>query len=165
MISLPIKDRLKDASDELELVIVKDMMLTGFDAPPLHTLYLDRPLKGALLMQTLARVNRTYEGKADGLLVAYAPLDENLAKALAEYTSSDQESRPIGKGVDEAAAIAIDLVAKIREMLVGCDWRAILRRGGPRAMLNAATTTTNFIRDPQNPLNAPSLGDERLAGR
>ncbi|HRA10007.1 MAG TPA: type I restriction endonuclease subunit R, partial [Microbacteriaceae bacterium] len=68
-----IKDRLKDAADELELVIVKDMMLTGFDAPPLHTLYLDRPLKGALLMQALARVNRTFEGKQDGLLVAYAP--------------------------------------------------------------------------------------------
>ncbi len=64
-----IKERLKDVDDELELVIVKDMMLTGFDAPPLHTLYLDRPLKGALLMQTLARVNRTFRGKEDGLLV------------------------------------------------------------------------------------------------
>ena len=75
-----IKERLKDADDELELVIVKDMMLTGFDAPPLHTLYLDRPLKGALLMQTLARVNRTFRGKQDGLLVAYAPLADNLAQ-------------------------------------------------------------------------------------
>ena len=73
-----IKQRLKDADDELELVIVKDMMLTGFDSPPLHTLYLDRPLKGALLMQTLARVNRTFRGKDDGLLVGYAPLAENL---------------------------------------------------------------------------------------
>ena len=80
-----------------ELVIVKDMMLTGFDAPPLHTLYLDRPLKGALLMQTLARVNRTFRGKEDGLLVAYAPLAENLAKALAEYTAvrpDEQAGRP-----------------------------------------------------------------------
>ena len=58
-----IKKRLRDADDELQIVIVKDMMLTGFDAPPLHTLYLDRPLKGALLMQTLARVNRTFRGK------------------------------------------------------------------------------------------------------
>ena len=65
-------------------------MLTGFDAPPLHTLYLDRPLKGALLMQTLARVNRTFRGKQDGLLVAYAPLADNLSKALAEYTATDQ---------------------------------------------------------------------------
>ena len=82
--------------DELEIVIVKDMMLTGFDAPPLHTLYLDRPLKGALLMQTLARVNRTFRGKTDGLLTAYAPLADNLNKALAEYTQEDQETRPVG---------------------------------------------------------------------
>ncbi len=75
-----IKKRLKDVDDELEIVIVKDMMLTGYDSPPLHTLYLDRPLKGALLMQTLARVNRTFRGKEDGLLVAYAPLADNLAE-------------------------------------------------------------------------------------
>lgn len=160
-----IKDRLKDGSDELELVIVKDMMLTGFDAPPLHTLYLDRPLKGALLMQTLARVNRTFEGKEDGLLVAYAPLADNLAKALLEYTVADQENRPIGRDVDEAAGIAIELVAQIRDMLAGCDWRAVLRRGGARAMLTAATTATNFLRDAADPLNDPELGADRLANR
>ena len=82
-----IKQRLREVDDELEIVIVKDMMLTGYDSPPLHTLYLDRPLKGALLMQTLARVNRTFRGKQDGLLVAYAPLAENLHQALAEYTA------------------------------------------------------------------------------
>ena len=160
-----IKDRLKDASDELELVIVKDMMLTGFDAPPLHTLYLDRPLKGALLMQTLARVNRTFEGKEDGLLVAYAPLADNLAKALSEYTATDQENRPVGRDVDEAVTIALDLVTQIREMLADCDWRAILRRGGPRAMLTAATTATNFLRDAANRLNDPALEGDRLANR
>ncbi|MBO0854960.1 MAG: type I restriction endonuclease subunit R, partial [Nocardia sp.] len=88
-----IRERLKNADDPLQLVIVKDMLLTGFDAPPLHTLYLDRPLKGALLMQTLARVNRTFEGKQDGLVVAYAPLAENLEKALAEYTITDRDER------------------------------------------------------------------------
>jgi type I restriction enzyme, R subunit len=55
-----IRQRLQNVDDSLELVIVKDMMLIGYDSPPLHTLYLDRPLKGALLMQTLARVNRTF---------------------------------------------------------------------------------------------------------
>jgi type I restriction enzyme R subunit len=160
-----IKDRLKDASDELELVIVKDMMLTGFDAPPLHTLYLDRPLKGALLMQTLARVNRTFEGKEDGLLVAYAPLADNLAKALSEYTDTDQEHRPVGRDVDEAVGIAVDLVAQIREIMTGCDWRAVLRRGGPRAMFAAAATATNFLRDAGNPLNDPALEGDRLANR
>ncbi|KQV07023.1 type I restriction endonuclease subunit R [Leifsonia sp. Root112D2] len=160
-----IKDRLKDSSDELELVIVKDMMLTGFDAPPLHTLYLDRPLKGALLMQTLARVNRTFEGKEDGLLVAYAPLADNLAKALSEYTTADQENRPVGRDVDEVVGIAAELVAQIRDMLADCDWRAILSRGGPRAMRTAATTATNFLRDASNSLNDPELGVDRLANR
>lgn len=160
-----IKARLKDADDELELVIVKDMMLTGFDAPPLHTLYLDRPLKGALLMQTLARVNRTFRGKRDGLLVAYAPLAENLAAALSEYTVSDRENRPIGRDIEEAVSIATALVAEIREVLAGCDWRAIVARGGPRAWRTAATTTTNHLRDPANPLNAPALENERLTVR
>lgn len=160
-----IKDRLKDAADELELVIVKDMMLTGFDAPPLHTLYLDRPLKGALLMQTLARVNRTFEGKQDGLLVAYAPLADNLAQALAEYTSADRANKPIGRDVDEVVGIATELVAQIREMLAACDWRAVLRAGGPRAMRTAATLATNHLRDAVNPLNDPALGAERLAAR
>ena len=82
------------------------MMLTGFDAPPLHTLYLDRPLKGALLMQTLARVNRTFRGKPDGLLVAYAPLADNLSQALAEYTETDRAKKPVGRNIDEAAALS-----------------------------------------------------------
>jgi type I restriction enzyme R subunit len=160
-----IKDRLKDADDELELVIVKDMMLTGFDAPPLHTLYLDRPLKGALLMQTLARVNRTFEGKEDGLLVAYAPLAENLAKALAEYTVADQENRPIGRDVDEAVAIATELVAQIRDTLTDCDWSTVLHSGTPRAAFTAVTMATNLLRDAANPLNAPELEGDRLANR
>ena len=86
-----IQERIKDAEDPLQLVIVKDMMLTGFDAPPLHTLYLDRPLQGALLMQTLARVNRTFRGKTDGLLVAYAPLAESLNR---RSPSTPRPTRP-----------------------------------------------------------------------
>lgn len=160
-----IKARLKDPADELELVIVKDMMLTGFDAPPLHTLYLDRPLKGALLMQTLARVNRTFRGKEDGLLVAYAPLADNLADALAEYTPTDQEKKPIGRGVDEAVAVAIELIAQIREMLAGCDWQAIASSGHSRGWRTAATMATNYLRNPHDPRNAPGLGTERLAAR
>ncbi|MGP6178555.1 type I restriction endonuclease subunit R [Microbacterium sp. A196] len=160
-----IKERLKNPDDELELVIVKDMMLTGFDAPPLHTLYLDRPLKGALLMQTLARVNRTFRGKDDGLLVAYAPLADNLAQALSEYTQEDQESRPIGRNVDEAAALALELISDIRSMLNGCDWRGVVRSGGPRALMTAATVATNFLRDSSSPLNDPSLENQTLKAR
>ncbi|MBP2412288.1 type I restriction enzyme R subunit [Arthrobacter stackebrandtii] len=159
-----IKSRLKDAEDELELVIVKDMMLTGFDAPPLHTLYLDRPLKGALLMQTLARVNRTFRGKEDGLLVAYAPLADNLAKALGEYTKDDQANKPVGRNIDEAVALTLGLLGTLGQLLAGFDWRAVLKKGGSKAWLNAATGATAFLRDPAHPGNAPSE-DETLASK
>ncbi|WP_306231935.1 type I restriction endonuclease subunit R [Agrococcus beijingensis] len=155
-----IKERLKDVDDELELVIVKDMMLTGFDAPPLHTLYLDRPLKGALLMQTLARVNRTFRGKRDGLLVSYAPLVENLSKALAEYTQTDQVERPVGREIDEAAVVARTMVDELRPLLGGYDWRGELARRDPRSMVRAVTGAANHIRDAADPANAPELEQE-----
>jgi type I restriction enzyme R subunit len=124
-----VKQRLKDLDDELELVIVKDMMLTGFDAPPLHTLYLDRPIKGALLMQTLARVNRTFRGKNAGLLVAYAPVAEKLKDALAEYTVTDREVRPVGRPVEAAEGAVRELLAQIAGVLEGFDWRARVASG------------------------------------
>lgn len=148
-----IKERLKNPTDDLELVIVKDMMLTGFDSPPLHTLYLDRPLKGALLMQTLARVNRTFRGKTDGLLVAYAPLADNLATALAEYSHTDQARKPVGKNIEEAAALVTVLVGRLRELLADYDWRAVLGQSGPKSFLNAVTGTVNYLRDPATPGN------------
>ncbi|ALO65797.1 DEAD/DEAH box helicase [Arthrobacter alpinus] len=170
-----IKERLKNVDDELELVIVKDMMLTGFDAPPLHTLYLDRPLKGALLMQTLARVNRTFRGKQDGLLVAYAPLADNLTSALAEYSDTDRAKKPAGKNIDEAIGMVHELVAQLRQILAGHDWKATLMKGGPKAFLNATWGAVNYLRDPLTPGNAvvPSSsastsadgsGQETLAG-
>ena len=158
-----IKERLKDVEDELEIVIVKDMMLTGYDSPPLHTLYLDRPLKGALLMQTLARVNRTFRGKEDGLLVAYAPLADNLAKALGEYTSSDQAAKPLGRGIDDAIELTLALVNTLAELLAGYDWRAVLKKGGPKAFFAASTGAANYLRDPATPGNRPTGEDESLA--
>jgi len=160
-----IKTRLKDVDDELEIVIVQNMMLTGFDAPPLHTLYLDRPLKGALLMQTLARVNRTFRGKEDGLLVAYAPLVDNLKAALAEYTTSDQTNKPIGRSVDEAVDVALELIDKLREILAGYDWKAVLNKGGNKAYFNAASGAANYLRDVATPGNEAALSDESLAAR
>ena len=158
-----IKERLKNVDDELQLVIVKDMMLTGYDSPPLHTLYLDRPLKGALLMQTLARVNRTFRGKEDGLLVAYAPLADNLAKALGEYTKTDQDRKPMGRNVDDAIALTVSLVDTLRGMLAGYDWRATLAKGGPKKFLSAVTGSVNYLRDPETPGNRVPEGEETLA--
>ena len=159
-----IKARLKDVDDELEIVIVKDMMLTGYDSPPLHTLYLDRPLKGALLMQTLARVNRTFRGKQDSLLVAYAPLVDNLAKALAEYTATDQVNKPVGKNIDEAVAATEALLGALDGLCAGFDWRARLT-GHPKAWIQAAVGLTNYLRDPATPGNGVPDGEEKLSDR
>ncbi|MGX7725076.1 type I restriction endonuclease subunit R [Rhodococcus sp. 5G237] len=160
-----IKKRLKDIDDELELVIVKDMMLTGFDAPPLHTLYLDRPLKGALLMQTLARVNRTFRGKEDGLLVAYAPVADNLAEALAEYTASDRKTKPLGRPVAEAVDAVKNCMTILDNMLHGFDWRQHRNAPGPRAWLDAIIATVAYLRDDQTPGNKVGEGEKTLATR
>ncbi|MGH3971871.1 MAG: type I restriction endonuclease subunit R [Pseudonocardiaceae bacterium] len=159
-----IKERLANVDDELEIVIVKDMMLTGYDSPPLHTLYLDRPLKGALLMQTLARVNRTFRGKQDGLLVAYAPLADNLQAALAEYTQQDQKHKPLGRNVEEAAALTESLVATIRGLLPG-RWKAARDAGNTRRRLQAVSAAVNYLRAPATAGNQVTEGEETLAGR
>ena len=158
-----VKERLRQVDDELEIVIVKDMMLTGYDSPPLHTLYLDRPLKGALLMQTLARVNRTFRGKEDGLLVAYAPLVDNLNAALAEYTVTDQENRPVGRSIDEAVALAETLLDELGRLTSGPDWRARLKGDPKRGWLNAVLAMTSYLRSPATPGNQVAEGEERLA--
>ena len=147
-----IKKRLKEPDDELEIVIVKDMMLTGFDAPALHTVYIDRSLKGALLMQTLARVNRTYRSKADGLLVAYAPLTDNLTKALKEFTTdaSAKGEKVVGQTAEEAAQIVFDLVGSVDDVVAstGVDWRALTKAETPSAWVKAALTVVNALRSP-----------------
>lgn len=81
--------RFKDADDPFKLVIVRDMWLTGFDVPPLHTMYIDKPMQGHGLMQAIARVNRVYKDKPGGLIVDYLGLAYHLQKALAAYTEAD----------------------------------------------------------------------------
>jgi type I restriction enzyme R subunit len=118
--------RSEDPDEELELVIVQSMWLTGFDSPPLHTLYVDRPMRGAALMQALARVNRTFRGKKDGLLVGYAPLTMYSARWKPSPTCGRR--RPTG---DKSAAAALSgLEAAAR---VGGAWRRRPPResGGP----------------------------------
>lgn len=83
-----LASRLKDANDELKLVIVQSMWLTGFDAPPLHTLYVDKKMKGAALMQAIARVNRVYKDKPGGLIVDYIGIGQDLRDAMGVYTDS-----------------------------------------------------------------------------
>ena len=143
-----VQKRIKSPDDELELVIVKDMLLTGFDAPSLHTLYVDRPLKGALLMQTLARVNRTWRGKDNGLLVGYAPLVENLEAALAEYSDTDRRAKPQGRMIDEAVQLALELLAEL-DATLPLDWHARLREDpSASAYLNTVLAAANTLLAP-----------------
>lgn len=89
-----LAERMKNPDDELELVIVRDMWLTGFDAPSMHTLYIDKPMKGHNLMQAIARVNRVYKDKPGGLVVDYLGIAADLKKALAFYSDSGGKGDP-----------------------------------------------------------------------
>lgn len=89
-----LADRMKDTEDELKLVIVRDMWLTGFDAPSMHTLYIDKPMKGHNLMQAIARVNRVYKDKPGGLVVDYLGIASDLKKALSFYSDAGGKGDP-----------------------------------------------------------------------
>ncbi len=89
-----LADRMKDPEDELQLVIVRDMWLTGFDVPMLHTLYIDKPMRGHNLMQAIARVNRVYKDKPGGLVVDYLGIASDLKKALSFYSDSGGKGDP-----------------------------------------------------------------------
>ncbi|MEZ9356096.1 type I restriction endonuclease subunit R [Vibrio breoganii] len=96
--------RYKDTDDELQLVIVRDMWLTGFDAPCCHTMYIDKPMKGHNLMQAIARVNRVFKDKPGGLVVDYIGIANELKNALKTYTNSQGKGQPT---VDTAEAFAV----------------------------------------------------------
>ena len=97
--------RIKDPDDVLKLVIVCDMWLTGFDAPSLHTMYVDKPMRGHGLMQAIARVNRVFRDKPAGLIVDYIGVAQNLKSALGQYSRDDRRHA----GIDEAEAVAVML--------------------------------------------------------
>ena len=90
-----LAERMKDPNDPLSIVIVRDMWLTGFDAPSLHTMYIDKPMQGHTLMQAIARVNRVFRDKPGGLIVDYLGLAFELKKALSEYTEGDRRETGI----------------------------------------------------------------------
>jgi type I restriction enzyme R subunit len=118
-----IGERLKNPTDSLKLVIVRDMWLTGFDAPCLHTSYVDKPMRGHSLMQAIARVNRVFtEGKEGGLVVDYLGIAQELKHALAEYTASGGEGKPT---LDQELAVAkmLELFEAIEYQLRHFDWK------------------------------------------
>lgn len=117
-----IGERLKDPDDPLKLVIVRDMWLTGFDAPCLHTLYVDKPMKGHNLMQAIARVNRVYKDKPGGLVVDYIGIASDLKKALATYTESGGKGEPT-LDIKQAVHAMREKFEVVDQMLAGFDYR------------------------------------------
>ncbi|ADE14067.1 type I site-specific deoxyribonuclease, HsdR family [Nitrosococcus halophilus Nc 4] len=117
-----IGERLKDPGDPLKLVIVRDMWLTGFDAPCLHTLYVDKPMKGHNLMQAIARVNRVYKDKPGGLVVDYIGIASDLKRVLAIYTESGGKGQPT-LDIDDAVRAMQEKFEVVQQMLAGFDYR------------------------------------------
>jgi len=116
-----IASRLKDEKDPLQMVIVVDMWLTGFDAPVLHTMYLDKDMSGHNLMQAIARVNRVFRDKPGGLIVDYVPVTGNLKAALKTYTESNGKGN-IAVDVQEAAAFMLTKLEVVQQMFHGFDY-------------------------------------------
>src|SRR2546429_2503569 len=105
--------RFKDSKDPFKIVIVRDMWLTGFDAPSLNTMYVDKPMRGHSLMQAIARVNRVFRDKPGGLVVEYIPILADLRRAVAEYTRSGGEGRPV-IDQDEAVRVMLEKIDVLR---------------------------------------------------
>jgi len=118
-----LAERFKNPKDPLKIVLVRDMWLTGFDAPCLHTMYVDKPMRGHGLMQAIARVNRVFKDKPGGLVVDYLGLADSLKRALATYTESGGSGKT---AIDQAEAVAImiERYEVCLDMFHGFDWTA-----------------------------------------
>ncbi|PKO84977.1 MAG: DEAD/DEAH box helicase [Betaproteobacteria bacterium HGW-Betaproteobacteria-11] len=143
--------RARDPKDPLRLVIVRDMWLTGFDAPCMHTMYVDKPMQGHGLMQAIARVNRVFRDKPAGLIVDYIGIAQNLKSALQQYSKNDQENT----GVDEAQAIAVmmEKYEVVRDMYHGFDYASAMT-GTPQERLAMMAGAIEWILDLQQKLAA-----------
>lgn len=118
-----LRQRFKDPNDPFKIVIVRDMWLTGFDAPCLHTMYVDKPMRGHGLMQAIARVNRVFRDKPGGLVVDYLGIANQLREAAIQYTESGGEGRAtIDK--DEAVAFMLEKYEICLGLFHGFDWSA-----------------------------------------
>ena len=131
-----LEKRFKNPADPLRLVIVRDMWLTGFDAPCVHTLYVDKPMKGHNLMQAIARVNRVFKDKQGGLVVDYIGIANDLKQALKEYTASNGRGRPT-VDAHEAYSVLEEKLEVLRAMLHGFDYSNFLT-GGHKLLAGAA---------------------------
>lgn len=121
-----IAERFKDTADPLKLVIVRDMWLTGFDVPCLHTMYVDKPMRGHNLMQAIARVNRVFKDKPGGLIVDYIGIASDLKTALATYTASGGKGAPT-LDQEEAVTTLLEKFEIVEQMFDGFDYQRFFK--------------------------------------
>ncbi|WP_332876173.1 type I restriction endonuclease subunit R [Massilia sp. S19_KUP03_FR1] len=150
-----MEKRFKDPDDPMRLVIVRDMWLTGFDAPCVHTMYVDKPMKGHNLMQAIARVNRVFRDKQGGLVVDYIGIASDLKQALKEYTASKGRGRPTVDAY-EAYAVLEEKLDVLRAMLHQIDYSDFLTGG--HGMLAKAANHVLGLKDGKK-----RFGDTALA--
>ena len=137
-----VERRFKDSNDTLEIVIVRDMWLTGFDAPIANTLYMDKPMKGHGLMQAIARVNRVFKDKPSGLVVDYLGLAEQLKHAVGRY--GGQGGEPPGFPIEEALTLLEEKFQVIKDMFHSCDYSGYFSHK-PTDRLSALSIGANHI--------------------
>jgi len=142
-----IAKRAKDPDDPLGLVLVRDMWLTGFDAPSMHTMYIDKPMRGHGLMQAIARVNRVFRDKPGGLVVDYIGIAQNLKQALTQYSNADKTQ--VGIPEAETVALLLEKLDVVRGMLHGFDYQAGLT-GTPRERLVALAGALDWVLEGQH---------------
>ena len=139
-----LAERFKAPGDDLRLVIVCDMWLTGFDCPPAHTMYLDKPLAGHNLTQAIARVNRVYGDKPGGLIVDLLGLADQLADALAIYTQAGGTGEAVRKVQDEAVPAMQAAFEKLRSFFHGCSYEPALD-AAPQSVLTVYLRAVDHV--------------------
>jgi type I restriction enzyme R subunit len=148
-----LSGRIKDIHDELELVIVQSMWLTGFDCPPMHTMYIDKKMQGANLMQAIARVNRVYKDKPGGLIVDYIGIGQDLRNAMMTYVEAGGKGEAV-VDINEVIASMKSKFEVVQQMFHTFDYLEYFRTEDINKKLQILLSATNFI-----------LKDEKLKDR
>ncbi|MEP7122433.1 MAG: type I restriction endonuclease subunit R [Byssovorax sp.] len=154
-----LAERYKDPSDPLKMVIVRDMWLTGFDAPCMHTLYVDKPMQGHGLLQAIARVNRVMGNKPGGLVVDYFGLEESLKQAVKSYTENGGKGKP-KRDQSEAIKAMLGNLDILRDLFHAFDYQPFFE-GGPAERLAVLPKARNHVLG----LRAPRPVDEPRSGK
>ena len=143
-----LANRFRDPEDPLSIVIVRDMWLTGFDAPCLHTMYVDKPMRGHGLMQAIARVNRVYKDKQGGLIVDYLGIASELKKAMHSYTSDGGEGTAVLHQAD-AVVLMLEKYEICRRLFHGFGWSGF-RSGTPQEQVSLLPAAQEHILAQEN---------------